>query len=341
MKLLLKNDKYLMRIKRVVIVFLAINTCFWCVLTDIAFSSAETPLAVIISVEGTVNLRRKNKTHLAKEEIELYEGDVITTDRLSRVTLLYLGEELIHIPEEKTLRMSTDELSVPEQGKLAKLKYVLSAAYTGMKSSLFPQPALSSPGAARKWLHLLEAEIIDLLMPVATKVITPYPRFTWRPLQGIKKYEVIISDGSGQVIWRHETTRTEFDYPQKAPALIPGEYYFWQVKGGDANYRESDPRENLYLTFGLAYFVVMYDEDIQDVKKSVEEAKQVIGSDQDEIFNLLLGMYYEKNQLYGEAQEEYQKLMTRKPANDIYRKMLANLYVKIGRKWAATELLQE
>lgn len=340
MKFPVKNNGYATLIKRVLLVYLVIHTCLWNFLEEKAFSSQEESLAVIISVEGTAKIRSRNQGRLAEEELELYEGDVIITDRLSHVILLYLGEEFIHIPEEKTLKI-TAELSIPDQGKWAKLKYVLSAAYTGITSSLFPEPVLSSPGAPRKWLRLLEAEIIDLVTPVATKVMTCYPHFKWLPLEGMRKYEITIFDGLGHVIWRHETTKPEFTYPEEAPVLIPGEYYFWQVREVDEKDSTSNLLRNLYLTFEMAYFTVMHEEEIEEVKKTIKEARQIIGTTQDETFNLLLGIYYEKKQLYGKAQEEYEKLVRLKPTNDIYKNMLANVYVKVGRKWAAANLLQE
>ena len=342
MKLQIKKDSWVILMKRAILVSLVLNMCLWFSPEEIASSSGEEPLAVIISIEGTVTIRRRHESRpsTAKEEDQLYRGDIITTTPLSHVTLLYLHEKLIRIPEKQEVEI-TDKLSIPEPGRFDKLKYVLSAAYTGMKSSLFPRPISSSPGAARKWLRLLEAEIIDLVTPVATKVMTPYPHFKWLPLQRIGKYEIVIFDGLGDVMWSHETTKIELDYPKEAPTLIPGEYYFWRVNGVDGNYRESDPRKNLYVTFGMAYFTVMHEKEITEINKNVEEAKQVIGPHQDEIFNLLLGIYYEKKQLYGEAQEEYQKLIKLKPTNGIYRKMLANLYGKIGRKWAAVKLLEE
>ncbi|MCP4403843.1 MAG: hypothetical protein GY801_41875 [bacterium] len=324
--------------KKVLFLLFAFNIFGWVSPVKMAFSSDGQPLAVVISVEGTAKIRSRNTSYPATEKIELYEGDVITTDRLSRVILLYLGEELIRIPEEKKLRITAAELSVPEQGTFAELKYILSAAYTGMKSSIFPQPVLSSPGAARKWLRLREAEIIDLLQPVATKVLTSSPHFKWLPLKGVKTYELTLVDGLGDVIWRHETTRTELAYPKEAPVLVPEQYYFWRVRRADETAWESHSWDTVYLTTEMAYFTVMHEERREEIRQQIKEARQVVGTTQDEVFHLLLGLYYEKKQLYGEAQGEYQTLLTLQPANEIYKHMLASLYIKIGRKWAAADV---
>lgn len=345
MKLLAKRDIRVTFILRVIFVYLILNISLWISPKGMVFSaknSLKDPVAIIISVTDLVEIRKKDETIPIKAEqgAFLYEGDTITTGDPAHITLFhYLHENLIRIPKnKKNIKITRD---LPEQGKLAELKYILKATYVGIKSSLFPQPVLSSPGAVRKWRLLKEAEIVDLLTPVATKVMIRYPHFIWLPLQGIKKYEIIIFDGLGHVLWRHETIKTEIDYPKDAPILIPGEYYFWQVKGVDESYSESDRRKNLYLTLGITYFTVMHKEEIEEIKKEIKEAKQIIGSTQDEIFNLLLGIYYEKKQLYPEAQEEYEKLVRLNPANNIYKNILANLYIKIGRKWAAADLLQE
>lgn len=313
--------------------------CVWNALAEQSSSVQEESLAIVISIEGTVKIRSRNNTFLAEEELELYDGDVVMTDRLSQAILLYLGEEILQIPEDKTLKISP-ELSLPDAGKFSELRNVLSAAYVGIKSSLFPGPMLSSPGASRKWTNLRETEIVDLVMPVSTKVMTQYPHFVWLPLSGVKTYEIVVFDGLGRVVWRHKTSQTELFYPQEAPALLPEEYYFWQVTGVDGQAGERSLLQNVYARCGMGYFTVMSEKEIIKVKQHVKEATQLIGIAQDEMSSLLLGIYYEKNQLYGEAQKGYEMLVTLHPSNPIYKKMLAHLYVKIGRKWVAADILK-
>ena len=220
----------------------------------------------------------------------MYEGDVITTDRLSRVSLLYQDEELIQIPEETTLKITAEKLSLPEQEKSVRLKHVLSAAYVGLKSSLFPPPVLSSPGAARKWLRLTEAEVIDLVTPAATKVMTAYPQFEWVSLEGARRYELTVLDGLGRIVWKYQTTEPKINYPQNAPALVSGDYYFWQVKPWMAMRRRATDGKIYYATVGLTYFIVMPEEEVAEIQRTVAEAKQIAGTPPDETLTVLVAV---------------------------------------------------
>lgn len=294
-------------------------------------------LGRIISVEGIVKVRRNNEVYPAEEAFKIYKGDIITTDRLSHVTLLYL-HEIAEISENQEVTI-TDEIPSLERGGLAKLRNVLHAAYINLEATLFPPPILSSPGASRKWLPFAEERIIDLVNPVATKIMTPYPCFKWLPIQGVEEYECIIFDGAGRVLWRCITNHTELTYPHEAPSLSSDEYYFWQVRRADKR-QEYTPSEDLYIPYGIAYFSIMNPEKVAEIKETVREVEQNIRAE-DEVSTLLLSIYYEKQELYEEALRHYESLIHIFPKNTIYKNMRAHLYLKIGRKWAAAKLLED
>jgi hypothetical protein len=367
-----KQNKRVMFIKRAIFILLI----FCLTQKENIRASSEESLGRIRAVDKDIaTIRQKDKTRKARKDKELYEEDTITINRqgctycppsiwpksrdlikpfsdVMNFSCTSNGIEIEYyiLCPPKVLSKEVSEFNIKalcvEQSttKVEQQEQSLVVAIYKEGASSFDL-GLTKGGAAR-WQHLQKAEIVDLVAPVATNVLTRQPRFRWLPLQGVDQYELTVFDGLSNRLWCQTTTGTELPYPHPpdAPELVPGEYYFWQVKGvagskeKEANpFQEQNLFKNIYATYGMTYFTVLPEEEIATINQEVAEAHQLMESPQDELFHLLLGIYYEKKQLYGEAQTEYEKLQTDHPQNDLYKKILAHLYVTIGRKWAAAE----
>lgn len=321
----------------------------WFLGGETVFSTEKAPVAIVKSVEGNVEIGEKK----VEEGAWLFEGDIIILSPQSHIAMSFFPENQIQIAKDITVEKRIQVLVTKEDFEIMpeasfsqsqRWANFMKGALSSIRDLVAPQERLGQELAAREE-YVLQFKIADLVTPVGTKIMTHYPHFVWSSLPDVNEYIILIFDGLGEIVWRYKipTTASEtqiYTYPKEAPTLKPGEYYFWQVSGGAG---ESPPnlRKNLYATLGTAYFTVMEKEEIEEIHRTVEEAQQAFDTIQSGNFNLFLGGYYESRHLYGDAQKKYEKLMTLDPTNDLYKSLLANVYIKIGRKWAATELLQE
>ena len=154
------------------------------------------------------------------------------------------SEDVSSFSIKKLCSFNEQKSATQEQGKSTGLSHFLAI----VSDFLFPEPVLTAPGAARKWDYL-QAAIVDLVAPAATNVLTRQPHFQWLPLPGATQYELTLFDGLNTILWSQTTTETELVYPPEAPALVPGDYYFWQVKGVTTSDGEENSRRG--LTRGL------------------------------------------------------------------------------------------
>ena len=171
--------------------------------------------------------------------------------------------------------------------------------------------------------------------------------------QAKSKYKFVLFNAIGDVIWEKiiqkesEEDKIEYSYGanEATPVLLPEVCYFWQVsalESENSGYESNRRQSNLCMTSGMAYFIAMPAIQIETINETLMEAQQQFDeTTSDEIFTLYLGAYYETNGLYAKAQAEYEKLIRLDPGNKFYERILANLYIKIGRKWKAFELLPD
>ena len=81
---------------------------------------------------------------------------------------------------------------------------------------------------------------IALIEPTES-VLTHRPGFRWRPVPNARSYRLLVRDASGGVLFRHDVTATEFDWPKDVDALPAGSYV-WRMTTLDTSEQLSGVR---------------------------------------------------------------------------------------------------
>ncbi len=127
---------------------------------------------------------------------------------------------------------------------------------------------------------------IALIEP-SEALLTHRPGFRWRPVPAAKAYRLLVRDVSGDVLFEHDVTATEFVWPKDVESLPAGSYV-WRVTSVDT-------REQLT---GVRAFRILDD----GARDRYERGLEIIDTRVDEALRRTLRAHWAiRNGLYGEA----------------------------------------
>lgn len=108
---------------------------------------------------------------------------------------------------------------------------VLSGATAHKRASPLAGSVTINPGGVRQAAYVMRGgagSSIRLLGLVATRIVDTDPEFRWQPIEGVAKYRLELTDGSGNVVVQHETDRSTYRLPESV-TLQEGGTYTWEV----------------------------------------------------------------------------------------------------------------
>jgi hypothetical protein len=160
-----------------------------------------------------------------------------------------------------------------------------------------------------------------------TKVLDEYPVFNWNRMQGEKEFQLTVLTEDLEVIKTVNLKDTVYKYSEKDPKLQKGLTYICIVKPA------TSAKQSEYQTFTIAA-----DSESVNMKNRIRETETLLAQADDLTKSILLGTTYEALELFSDAYIEYVKAITLSPNEKAYRKMLADLLVRVNLIKEATYL---
>lgn len=149
-----------------------------------------------------------------------------------------------------------------------------------------------------------------LTTPVGRVVESTRPVFRWSPLAGAESYVVTVTDADlNEVVSSGPLQTTEWRTPR---ALEPGRTYSWQVTA------RKDGREIVSpaLPAPQAKFRVLETAKARELERARREVPDS---------HLALGVLYARAGLFGEAEREFQLLLSANPRSRVARRLLSQV----------------
>ena len=154
-----------------------------------------------------------------------------------------------------------------------------------------------------------------------TKILDGYPSFNWNRMEGEEDYQLTILTEDFDVVKTLAISDTTYQYSKDDPELEQGVTYICFVKPMSSN------KQSEFQTFTIA----TNDESVE-MKKVIEEINLLLSESEADVLtkSILLGATYESLDLFSLAYQEYVTAISLSPEERAYRKMLADLLVKVN-----------
>ena len=149
---------------------------------------------------------------------------------------------------------------------------------------------------------------LRLRFPVGVTVLADRPVLRWQPLAEATSYEVMIADARGNEIARSESLPADRSNWQPSQALQRGVMYTWTASA----IRNSQSDTTSALTVPESKFKVLEIAKVQELAR----LKKQVGS------HLVLGLFYAREGMLAEAEQELKFLIRMNPNSPVARKLL-------------------
>jgi hypothetical protein len=154
-----------------------------------------------------------------------------------------------------------------------------------------------------------------------TKILDGYPLFSWNRMEGEDEYQLTILTEDFNVIKTLVLSDTIYQYSKNDPILGQGITYICTLRPINAT------KQSEYQTFTIVTL-----EEFSMMKEVIDGTNSLLSQAGADILtkSILLGATYESLELYSSAYKEYVTAISLLPEETAYRKMLADLLVKVN-----------
>jgi hypothetical protein len=303
-------------------IFLRLVSCILLGLLLVAtpvLAQAPRPIATITQLKlgkrGVVNLHLPNgKKQKAEGFVELYPGTKIEVSNDALVEVYFFGADSQRLTsKEPTFTVEAPTTNRPQaSSQLVELVRV----WTDRRRASRQVDAQIRAGAVAL---IVKAPRRD------TKLMTKWPRFQWEGEVNAAA-TLKVTGPEGEVWSVKNLPPEEIQYPQTAPALMPGVYYSWYIDLDDTKY--SGGR-----------FQVLTDREASSVKTRLAEieSQSDLGQATRRVLQISLLI---SQQLYYDARERLIEALRADGDEPTLRLLLAEVYEKTGLRNLAHENVQ-
>ena len=288
-------------------------------------ASAETPLAVLMSVTGDVTVVRAGGSSVAGSfGMPLENGDEVRTGAGATAEILFDGGNLIAIGANSSTVVKGMK-KTPEQAQGA-----VGVQTASLNEKNFDQVQnflkLKDSQGTSSLVGLRsgsDADELEATSPVETKIRAERPMFAWRASEDAGEVQVRLYNDSGE-IWSHDISSGHAcEYPQDAPKLTAGVTYSWTVE-------TTDPLVIPPLRSRAAYFEVMTAQESEEVDASLQKI-DAQESGKQTTYHVVRASVFFSYGLMDEAINETMTALKTDPDNPTLQSILARLYAEVGR----------
>ena len=177
------------------------------------------PVAVIIQVDGAVQVEQGGSAADAAVGARLAEGDRVVPSSGASAVLIQRGGTRIEVEEAYTVQ-------APASGSggggdmFSRTVEVLGQVANADTEGLMDRQGMIRPIPGEPVLVAPRNELT---------VLSPRPTFTWRAVEDATGYTVQLRRPGHRPVRFRELPDTVWTYPSSAPPLVPGEEYWWTV----------------------------------------------------------------------------------------------------------------
>lgn len=184
-----------------------------------AWTPQSGPVAVLIQVEGAVQVEQGGSTSEASVGTRLAAGDRVVPSSGGSAVLIQRGGTRIEVTDAHTVQTPSSG-SGGEGDMFSRTVQVLGQVANADTDNLMDRQGMIRPIPGEPVLVAPRNELT---------VLTPRPTFTWRAVEGAEGYTVQVRRPGSRPVRFQEITDTTWTYPSSAPPLVPGEEYWWTV----------------------------------------------------------------------------------------------------------------
>lgn len=227
--------------------------------------TAQTEVAIIAQLGGSVQLRRGGNTKPIQQATLLNVGDTIRAGAGGRAVIYQAYAPVIRIEAGQTQTIVRLSPPAPQNAlkpeEFARLKrHHLNAK----KKKAHPSPAtMGGP----------EDSVLTLLEPRNSVVTEKRPTFTWTTVSEVTHYVINVYDHNEELIWTEDTEGTQLTYPDNRPPLAPG-HYKWDITAQIGARVTDNP-----ALYDATAFTVVSDERAAEIESDLARARTSFAAD--------------------------------------------------------------
>ncbi len=162
---------------------------------------------------------------------------------------------------------------------------------------------------------------IRLVFPFKTSMTGPGAEFKWYKSATLKEYKFTIRDRFDEIAFSKIVSDTSITINIDDIGLERGSYYFWNV---------SQTPEQMIISHDNAV-LFLSKEKSEQVKNDLRNIEEYYGSADSPMKEILKASYFEKNELFIEADRAFRKALEILPETENYEKMYAAFKYRMTR----------
>jgi len=310
-------------IKRVGIALAALLTfqCLFAPDRTRRIAVAQTDVAMITQLGGSVQLRRGGKTRPIRQTTLLNAGDVVRAGDDGRAVIYQAYAPVTRIGAGQSRTISRLSPPAPRNAlkpeEFARLKrHYLNAKQRRAE----PSPAtMGGPDEA----------VLTLLEPRNSVVLKRRPTFTWTPVSGATNYLINVYDHHEKTVWTANTTEALVTYPEELSPLAPGNYK-WEVTVQIGARTTDNP-----ALYDATAFTVVSAERAAEIESSLASARASAPAD-DGAANLIYISALIEHKLLPQAAAELKRGLERAPRDQTLWELVMETYAQM-KLWGGRE----
>ncbi|MBI5325993.1 MAG: hypothetical protein HZB41_12100 [Ignavibacteriae bacterium] len=264
----------------------------------------------VLGKKGTVQV----KTSSSKKYVDVKTGDKLSsTDNLlveegSYVGLVHNNGKTIEIVKPGNYKISS--LSSSSEGKknsvLPKLAEMI-FNNVNQKSTILADKSDKTQMKTGGYIERGIGEVtLPIISPSKNHYMTNNIKLCWNSYHGEGEFVFKLMNRINKVLLNKTSTDTCIIFDADALKLEKGIYYFWSVNlASDNDYKSQE-----------ACFKVLTDGEVQSIKDTLKQLSSELGNDNTAASTIIYAFFYEKNNLFDDAANAYQKAIKLEP--DVY-----------------------
>lgn len=310
-------------IKRVGVALATLLTfqCLFVLASTRRIAVAQTDVAIITQLGGSVQLRRGGNTLPIRQTTLLNAGDVVRAGDDGRAVIYQAYAIVTRIRAGQSRTISRLSPPAPRNAvkpeEFARLKrHYLNAKQRRAE----PSPAtMGGPDEA----------VLTLLEPRDSVVLKRRPTFTWTPVSGATSYVINVYDHNEETVWTANTTKAHVTYPKKLPPLAPGNYK-WEVTVRIGTRTTDNP-----ALYDATAFTVVSAERVTEIESNLRSARASVRADAGAA-NLIYISALIEHKLLPQAAAELKRELVRAPQDQTLWELVMETYSQM-KLWGGRE----
>jgi hypothetical protein len=291
----------------------------------------EKCIAFITEINGDAMVKKVNRKEFSKTiwGTQLFKGDEIRTTNRSEARLLFSNGSFMILEPNSTVKITGNDLSSAET--TGNVRNLSSASMINLLDMIPLKEDINEIGALAYMKPAAMDQEIELTSPENTLIKTNRPTFSWVTKITYDNCTVNLYNSKG-LVWSKKVSENTMKYPESEKGLEFGESYYWNVEG---DYRlDADKSIN-------QKFTVLSLEKSREVEENEDTIRNIFkdypGSSS---LHSVLGAYYLKNGLLGDAINEFQDIVGLNIFSAMPHELLSSIYSEVGDKAKAIDELQ-